>query len=180
MKTVGYFINTREGLSGEPGFFYDYTLAENGLFIHAVNPLFRATVCFAPAHVRGLLPLESKVELIHGKIPHRLYDLAVSVVTGESCEHYMSIIWKGEYWLEYPEQEGAGAGVKYTNLQDTVMDIHSHGSMGAFFSGTDNRDEQGFRLSLVLGKVDTLEPEYDLRISVYGYFASVELKEVFE
>ncbi len=180
MKTVGYFINKREGLSGEPGFFYDYMLAENGLFIHAVNPLFRATVCFAPANVRGLLPLESKVELIHGKIPYRLYDLAVSVVTGESCEHYMSIIWKGEYWLEYPEQEGAGAGVKYENLPNTVMDIHSHGGTGAFFSGTDDRDEQGFRLSLVFGKVDTPVPEYDLRVGVYGYFASVELMEVFE
>jgi PRTRC genetic system protein A len=179
MRTVSYQINTKEGLKGDPGLFYDYILAENGLFIRAAGPLIKATVCIGPAIVRGLSPVEGKIELTHGLIPGRLYDLAVSVVTGESYEHYMSIIWKGEYWLEYPEQEGAGAGVKYENLPNTVLDIHSHGGMGAFFSGTDNGDEQGLRLSLVLGKVDTLEPEYDLRLGVYGYFATVELGEVY-
>jgi PRTRC genetic system protein A len=69
--------------------------------------------------------------------------------------------------------------VKYEVIQDTLLDIHSHGGMGAFFSGTDDKDEQGLKLSMVFGKLDA-EPEYDLRIGVYGYYARLSFEEVFE
>ena len=38
-------------------------------------------------------------------------------------------------------------------------DIHSHNSMDAFFSGTDDRDERSTGLYLVLGKLDHFYPE---------------------
>jgi PRTRC genetic system protein A len=59
------------------------------------------------------------------------------------------------------------------------MDIHSHGSMKAFFSFTDDRDEQGLRLYMVVGRLDTLLPEVELRLGVYGYFATLNIDEVF-
>ena len=79
-----------------------------------------------------------------------------------------------------PWQSGSSGGVEYEVLPDTVLDIHSHGMMSAFFSSTDNSDEQGLRLYMVMGRLDTLIPELEMRVGVYGYFAPVELDEIFD
>ena len=76
MKRVGYLLNTPEGIQGEPGFFYNYIVAENGLFIRAQGPLLTATVPVASARVRGLAPLKKCAELTYGKIPRRIHDVA--------------------------------------------------------------------------------------------------------
>jgi len=180
-RPVGYLLNTREGLSGEPGVFFDYILASNGLFVRARNPLLAATVLVAPAEIRGLAPLDGRMELTHGKVPKALYDLAISVVAADPRrEHYLAVTWDGGYHLRAPAQDGTPGGVSYERLPATVLDIHSHGSMSAFFSGTDNRDEQGLRLYLVIGRLDTLLPEVEMRVGVYGYFAPVSTKDVFD
>lgn len=77
--TVGYLLNTERGQEGEPGLFYNYILAGNGLFVRAKSPLLQATVQIAYAPVRGLLPLEERVELPMGSIPHYIYNLALSI-----------------------------------------------------------------------------------------------------
>lgn len=69
--------------------------------------------------------------------------------------------------------------MRYERLPSTVLDIHSHGTMRPFFSGTDDKDEQGFRLYMVVGRLDTLVPEVEMRVGVYGYFAPVQFEEVF-
>jgi len=181
MKTVGYLLNTREGLDGEPGLFYDYILAGNGVFARVRGPLLAATVLIGKAHVRGLLPLEETVELPRGKIPRYFYDLALSTLVADLChEHYLAVTWDGRYHLTYPSQEGSGGGVTYERLPSTVLDIHSHGTMSAFFSWTDNRDEQGLGLYMVVGRLGMLWPEVELRVGVYGYFAPISVEDVFE
>jgi PRTRC genetic system protein A len=181
MRSAGYLLNTREGLTGERGIFYDYILAGNGLFVRAQNRHLRATINIAPAEVRGLLPLEKSLELPGGRIPRGLYDLALSVMAADPWrERYLAITWDGSYRLRMPVQEMEGGGVSYERLPDTLVDIHSHASMGAFFSQTDNEDEQGFGLYMVIGKVDTTSPEVKLRLGVYGYFAPITLPEVFD
>jgi len=180
MKPVGYLLNTERGLAGEPGLFYDYILAQNGLFIRGASPLLRAIILIAPAEVRGLLPMEESIELTKGRIPRHIYNLALSILAASSREQYLAVTWEGEYHLRIPFQEGATCGVKYERLPNTVLDIHSHGDMKAFFSETDNRDEQGLRLYMVVGRLNTLFPEVELRVGVYGYFAPVSIEEVFE
>jgi PRTRC genetic system protein A len=61
-----------------------------------------------------------------------------------------------------------------------VVDIHSHAHMGAFFSLTDNEDEQGLSLYMVVGKLDTLIPEVEIRLGVYGYHIPLNLEEIFD
>lgn len=180
MKPVGYLLNTREGLEGKPGLFYDYILAGNGLFIRGRSPLLQATVHIASAEVRGLLPLEEKVILPRGSIPRHLYDLALSLLMADRHqERYLAVTWEGEYRLRVPPQDCDSCGVEYEVLPNTVLDIHSHGTMSAFFSATDDRGEQGLRLYMVVGRLDTLIPETEMRVGVYGYFAPVDTKEVF-
>lgn len=180
MKPVGYLINTSEGPAGEPGLFYDYVLAGNGLYVRASSPQLRATVSVAPATVRGLAPLEEMIELPKGKIPARLYELALSVFAASPTkERYLAVAWEDGYKIRDPVQEGHGTGVTYEVIPGTVLDIHSHGTMHAWFSGQDNTDEQALRLYMVVGRLDTLIPEFDLRVGVYGYFASLWFNEVF-
>jgi PRTRC genetic system protein A len=181
VKPVGYLLNRGEGLEGEPGLFFDYILAEDGLFIRAHNPLIKGVVCISPVEIRGLSPLKESIELTHGKIPRRLYDLSLSALMASSDrEQYLAITWENEYHLRIPWQERNGASVKYESLPSSVMDIHSHGRMDAFYSTTDNRDEQGLRLYMVVGRLDTLLPEVELRLGAYGYFAPLSVEEVFD
>jgi len=46
-----------------------------------------------------------------------------------------------------------------------VVDIHSHGTAGAFFSATDDKDDEGgIKIAAVVGKVDKDTPEIALRL----------------
>jgi hypothetical protein len=51
--------------------------------------------------------------------------------------------------------------------------------MGAFWSGTDNGDEQGFRAYGVIGRLDE-RPEIRLRLGVYGYWFPVPVSQLFD
>ena len=180
MNRVGYLVNHKRGIEGERGIFYDYILASNGLFIEARGKMIAARVPVADAEVRGLAHLEPKVELCYGRIPQRFFDLAVSaMMVDTSRERYMGVAWDYGYQLYVPEQETTGASVQYSVGSDVVLDLHSHGNMGAFFSGTDNQDEQGLRLYAVVGKLNET-PVVKLRAGVYGYFYPLRWNDVFE
>jgi len=181
VKPVGYMLHKEEGLSGEPGLYYDYIIAENGLFIRAQNPLIKATACISPVEIRGLRPLEEEIELVHGKIPERLYDLSLSTLMANSeMEQYLAITWENGYRLTAPPQERSGASVEYHTLPSLIMDIHSHGYFEAFFSMIDDADEQGLRLYMVVGKLDTLLPEEELTLGAYGYFIPLGIEDAFD
>jgi hypothetical protein len=152
MPGPGYLLATKNGVTGESGVFYDYLLGENGLFLSAKNSALEVTICIAPTQVRGLAPVTERVQIIHGLIPRRLYELAFSTCLIRPIN-------------QRPDKP--------------ILDIHSHGEMKAFFSETDNQDEQGFILSLVLGKVDRV-PEYRLRLCVYGYRKELNYEEGFD
>ncbi len=184
--TVGYLLNKSGGLEGMPGLFYDYILASNGLLVRAEKlastgvPVLRATVPVAEAQVRGLAALEPRLDLPQGKVPGGLWHAALRMA--QLCwprELYLAITWQGLYCLKVPEQEATSCSIRYTALPDTVVDIHSHGQMGAHFSATDNADDQGLRISIVVGHVERLEQEVSARVSVYGYTGPVWLGDIF-
>jgi len=110
-KVVNYLTNLLTGLEGEPGIAYSYILAKGGLYLRAKNENLSVTVNIADVEVRGLAPISENIELIHGKIPRYLLDLAVAkFMTKPDIEQYMAITWEGlAYWLREPKQE-AGAG----------------------------------------------------------------------
>jgi len=174
-------LNTKEGLTGEAGLYYDYIFAQTGVFIRARNPLLRTTLCISPAEIRGLSPLDEDIELVHGKIPRSLYDLAISALMANcTLERYLAVTWDGQYHLITPTQDREPAKVRYQRVGSTILDIHSHGTMRAFFSYDDNADEQGLCLDMVVGRLDTLIPDVEIRLGVYGYFAPVTMEDIFD
>jgi PRTRC genetic system protein A len=182
IPVVGYVIRTPSALRGQLGQAYNYVMAGNGLLIQASGPHFSVQFAIAEAKVRGLPELGRRISMKHGRIPRRLFDLAMSVFLAQpDIERFVAIYWDGSsYRLEYPEQNSTGASVKYRPVANTVIELHSHASMPAFFSATDNRDEQGLKLYGVVGRCDMPTPVIMLRVGVYGYFALVDWSDVFE
>ena len=181
-RPVGYLVNHPGGLTGAQGIGFDYVLGSDGLYVQSESAHLTARVPVAPCEVRGLAPVAEKVELTHGPIPARLFELGLRWFEDDpSTERFFAVRWDGRsYRLVVPEQEGTASSLTYTPPAGVVAEFHSHGRSRAFFSKTDDRDEQGFRIYGVTGRLDSDRPELSLRVGVYGHFAPVEWSRVFD
>lgn len=86
------------------------------------------------------------------------------------------IVWnktKKEYRVAIPKQKVAKATVTYdwTHVEadeEVILDIHSHNTMGAFFSGTDENDDKTYAgISGVAGELNRVEPKVIWRFNAY-------------
>ena len=180
MKAVGYLTNHPEGLLGEKGLYYNYITASNGLFIEAENSLISARIPIVDCCVRGLAPIEKRISLLYGSIPQRFFDLALSMFLSDiHTEHYIAVAGDAGYHFYVPVQDKSAGSVVYEAGKDIVLEMHSHGEMGAGFSGKDNDDEAGLKLFGVVGNLGR-KPVVKLRIGVYGYFHELSWNEVFD
>ena len=179
---VGYLVNHKDGLAGAQGIGFDYVLGAGGLYVQSESANLTARVLVATAPVRGLASVTEKVELAHGPIPAGLCELGLRWFQDDpSTERFFAVRWDGRsYRLVVPEQEGTASSLEYTPPAGVVAEFHSHGRSRAFFSKTDDGDEQGFRIYGVVGRLDTDRPELSLRVGVYGHFAPVEWPQVFD
>ena len=179
---VGYLVNHPAGLSGFHGVGYDYVLGAGGLYVQSESAHLTARALVAPANVRGLAPVSEKLELAHGPIPAHLFELGLDwMLAAPGTERFFAVRWDGDaYRLVVPPQEGTGSSLSYEPPAGVVAEFHSHGSHRAFFSSTDDRDEQGFRVYGVVGRLDTPTPELTLRLGVYGHFAPLRWPQVFD
>ncbi len=175
-------VNHQRGIRGIQGVGYDYILAGNGVFVQAEGPDLTARVQLAKCQVRGLDEATEKVELHHGKIPGEL--LAAAMLWFRETpdrERYFAIGWNGKkYSVNVPEQTGRATSLEYQPLEGMTLEFHSHGRMPAFFSKTDDRDEQGFRVYGVMGKLDQKVPTIALRVGIYGHFQEIRREDVFQ
>ena len=178
---VGYLVNHPCGLAGDQGVGYDYVLGSGGVYVQSRSADLVARVAVAPGSIRGLGPVTEKLALAHGPIPAYLFELGLAWFEAEPhTERYFAVRWDGEaYRLVVPEQTGTASSLTYRPPVGVVAEFHSHGSSRAFFSTTDDRDEQRFRIYGVAGRLDTPQPELSLRVGVYGHFAPVRWSQVF-
>ena len=179
---VGYLVNHKDGLSGAQGIGYDYVLGADGVYVQSRSAHLTARVSVAPCEVRGLAPVAEKVELAHGPIPAGLFERGLRwFLDDPDTEFFVAVRWEGDaYRLVVPPQLGTATTLEYVRPEGVVAEFHSHGTSRAFFSKTDDRDEQGFRIYGVAGRLDDPEPELRLRVGVYGHFAPVDWPQVFD
>jgi len=78
-------------------------------------------------------------------------------------------------------QTGTPASLRYTMpVRGTLLlDLHSHHSMRAYFSATDDRDDNGLSVSAVIGNIYT-RPEIVTRLNVYGQHWPVPALMIFD
>ena len=184
---VTYHIHRCEPLPPNDALAYQYVLAGNGLFIRAETRFFFARIPIAAAVVRGLPLLVADFRL---KIPRLSGSLLHSILAdagrarrpdgGLNEVFYQVHDRGGRVQVRRPSQLATGSSVVAAGNGDPAIlcDLHSHGNMAAFFSATDNADEQGARLYGVIGKLDS-EPEMRLRVGVYGYWLPLPLTALF-
>ena len=179
---MGYLVNRPAGLAGNQGVGYDYVLGAGGLYVQSESAHLTARILVAPAQVRGLAPVSEKLELAHGPIPAHIFDLGLGwMLAAPDTERFFAVKWDGDaYRLVVPAQEGTGSSLTYRPPPGVIAEFHSHGRHRAFFSATDDGDEQGFRVYGVVGRLDALQPELTLRLGIYGHFTPLRWRQVFD
>jgi hypothetical protein len=175
---------------------YEYVLAGNGLFLRAEREAIRALIPLAWADVRGLPPLEPRVQLLVPRVPtgltRALYLSAVAECLPEPREVIYHLVREdgeagGEWTLVKPAQVQTAVSVEPvgpfggTSFETYLVEVHSHHAMAFHdFSATDDKSEAGlFRFFGLL--VDIFQrPRLRLRLSVFGYRYEVPAALMFE
>lgn len=167
----------------------DYITAGNGVWKRAVSDLFYALVPVvetAPCKIAGLRNLDPQLIMRWGKLPPSILIGAIEcsrkAMPYEAMFHVRII--SGKFYLVSPEQCATQGGVAYRERLNyrapIVMDLHSHHTMRACFSATDDRDELGFRLYCTIGRLQNAVPEVVVRLGVYGDWLPLRVIDVFD
>jgi PRTRC genetic system protein A len=154
---------------------YEYVVGANGIFVRARRPGLEALVWVASTAnpIRGLCEVAPYVRItrpLPARLLGRLVEMAYRAGDSEILFYLQSDPWR----IAVPDQVRSGGSVRPINPfaggTDTVLEVHSHHHMDAFFSRIDDRDEQaGFRLFGVLGDLYQ-RPTLRCRVGIYGHF----------
>lgn len=164
------------------GLLYRYVVAGNGLFIQAEDSRLEALVQVSTERCHGLVDLEPKVHLKIPRIPASFLEAVLASARRHlPYEAMYQLLYRDKTWrCVMPPAEAKVHSLAFQDDPDAVVDLHSHASLGAFFSQTDDQDEQGFRIYAVIGKVDTDKPVIKVRVGVYGHHCEIDPLIVFE
>ena len=189
----------------ESGFSEIYVVTSTGVLKHqklSGGRHIRLKVESVPAKVKEAIekyapPVQEEINFLPGgKIPMRFYNQVVKffkeVMRVKNADHeaHCFILWSKEngYFISVPKQSVSKASVSFTYDKEAipdgsvvVVDLHSHNTMGAFFSGTDNNnDKNGIYYSGVVGHLDKPQHAFVMRFNLHETKREVELKEIFE
>jgi PRTRC genetic system protein A len=175
-----------------PACLYQYVVGQNGVFVRAWRRGLSACIWSSAFSepIRGLGIVEPHVH-VPEKVPARFL-IEILARSQEAAPNEILFYleyrpdldrispWKGVI----PHQVRSPGGVRPVdpfnpNAKDALIEVHSHHSMSAFFSKTDDRDETGFRVYAVLGRVKE-QPEISVRIGIYGHFWQIPASWIFE
>jgi PRTRC genetic system protein A len=172
-----------------------YVMQGDGVYERRSNKLGTFTTRLAEVEVPGLHSnLEEGWELNVPKIPAALLGTTVAffrqIYKKHSSEVFLQFFYdieEDDYVVHCPKQTITMASVKYENDElftdegkILVFEIHSHGNMGAFFSGTDDHDEKADRFYGVIGNIESFFPDLKLRLSIGGHKIEVDVDDLFD
>ena len=149
-----------------PQHLYDYVLAAQGLIKRSTNRHTEADLLLVPLpaglELTGLnlqpYPLRG-VRLKQARIPGAILQELLADARQDLSREFMYLVRldpaSGRYAIDRPAQHGSAVHVGYsaTANSDVLLEIHSHATMPAFYSPTDDRDEQGGRWYAVMGRL---------------------------
>jgi PRTRC genetic system protein A len=169
-----------------PDCLYAYIMAGNGILLYAKRDHLEVLIPISRASIAGLPPLEPFVTmprvpavLMHHILQASKENLPNEILFWFNFDHDQQV-WNLDAPLQicrpasvFPADKNDPLGIK------ALIDLHSHALMDSFFSPTDNKDEQGFRIFAVIGKVNE-NPEIRVRVGVYGNYWNIPADMVFE
>ncbi|GCE32008.1 hypothetical protein KDA_74920 [Dictyobacter alpinus] len=162
---------------------YQYVIAGNGVFLFAGCPGLEVLMPIsAPCHLPGLAPVVPYVAwkhpLVDEEVVRDVFDRARASQDrehGHMLERLFYLTWEDAWRVHEPEQvQSAGSVQALTSSEQdetALIEGHSHHTMRAYFSSTDDRDELvngGFKVYFVIGQINT-HPQIRTRVCVHGY-----------
>lgn len=170
---------------------YQYILAANGVFLRAETHFWHALMPLAGCQVRGLQPLRPHFQLNVPLLPAALLNDVLADARRTAASEDNRRLDEALYWFHHrgrqirvtrPSQQVTPTRVRHAGAApaDVILELHSHGSLPAFWSPTDNQDEQGALLYGVIGRLDSDRPEIQLRLGIYGYHFPLSLAMLFD
>ena len=186
-KLVQHLIVQDDGtLPLIPECLYAYIMAGNGVCLYANRDDLEVLIPVSRATIAGLPPLEPFVNL------PRVPAILMRDILQESKEILPNeiLFWfnfdhdRQDWNVDAPRQICRPSSVFPVDKSDplgirALIDLHSHALMEPFFSRTDNKDEQGFRIFAVIGKVNE-QAEIRVRAGVYGNYWNIPASMIFE
>lgn len=188
--------NLRKPDSKPMAFFWDdkgdFYKASKGKVLITTTPIDPPDVLMNSAK-----PVKVGVEMLLPKIPLHLFTQILSFfrdICDETEEEVFARIYydteEANYFIYVPKQKISKCNVRYEiddeRFQDEtrylfVMDVHSHNTMGAFFSGTDDRDETtNGRLYGVIGQLNKEVAAFKVRTYLNPNHIETDFFTVFE
>ena len=105
------------------------------------------------------------VDYARSNLPH---EVAMALIYNENEETVRFVL------LPATSSSNAHITYAYPELlagEHVVMDIHSHAEAPAFFSSLDNADDRGdVKVAIVVGKVDSSNPQIKARLCTMGHY----------
>jgi PRTRC genetic system protein A len=186
-KLVQHLIVQDDGkLPSIPDCLYAYILAGNGIFLYAKRDDLEVLIPISQASIAGLPPLEPFLNMprVPSILLHHVLEASKENLPNEIL-FWFNLDRDRQVWsLDAPLQFCWPGSVFPMNAADplgtkALIDLHSHALLGPFFSRTDNKDEQGFRIFAVIGNVNG-KPLIRVRVGVYGNYWNIPADLVFE
>lgn len=166
----------------------EYWLAGNGVFVRAARQGLSACLPITACNIPGLPTLTPNFKLEYPLVPADLVLTILQAAQARKCQEilfYLSFI-DDSWQLNIPEQIATEQMVKpLASSLDTaygtaLIEVHSHHSMSAHFSPTDDVEEAGkFRVFAVLGDIFT-SPTLNVRLGIYSHFWQIPASSIFE
>ncbi|MEN9566104.1 MAG: hypothetical protein RLZZ69_1300 [Cyanobacteriota bacterium] len=175
--------------------------AGNGIFRSAIRQEFKAVVCHREVHTPGLPEFKQEFKLLVPPVPQTKVKAIIEQIQQEpDLEQLFYLYWRSDWttsrdappganplglrdrWeVLYPEQECTPSTCIASDrfLEPAVIEIHSHGAARAFFSDTDDLEENGCRISTVIGKSNG-QLEIVSRVCVHGLFLPIQSSLIYE
>jgi PRTRC genetic system protein A len=171
---------------------YDYIVGSNGVFLRSQREGLEVTLPVQPCVIRGLAEVEPMVQFAYRPVPAALMQYVLDCAQaahdeeGRLLEILFHLSWDLDHWeLTVPEQRQTTASVvplddgPQSSYAKALIELHSHHDMPAFFSGTDDHDEQGFRIYAVLGRISS-RPELLVRVGCQGVHMIIPASLIFD
>ncbi|MBV9357888.1 MAG: Mov34/MPN/PAD-1 family protein [Chloroflexi bacterium] len=184
----GYLV-AHAGPPSAHGLIADVVLDGAGLYLAATTATLAIRVRLARLAIPDLPVVPTGISLTHGPIDGSLWqalvararaalphEVLLAVVARPPAAGELLVAAAGLYTLVEPQLDEAGTGdwqpqrasaasVRATPIPDALLEVHSHHTLGAYFSTTDDRDETARRVYGVLGRLDRPNPEVAFRVA---------------
>jgi len=169
------------GQVARPEFKYDYLLGQQGIVKRIDNHLVSADHLIVPISgeltglglkTYSLSPILLKVPRIPGALLQHVLEDARRNVQEEFMYYYKYDPARQEWLVLRPQQSRSSHSVRFEADMDPwiVVDCHSHNTMRAFWSPTDDDDELDGRFYTVMGRVESPAPQLGVRLGLYGRY----------